>query len=133
MKRILLAAAAALCLMSCEKTAMDTIRGTWEATTVEMTMEGLNMSFDLEELEIGLEFTFRSDGKGSLTDLYDGDSVTRSFEYDYDGNILSLTVDNETYEIPAVVSDRNMTLSLDGKLLDEEEFDGLVKMNFIKK
>ncbi len=134
MKRMLLAAFAAfICLVSCEKDPMNAISGTWEASTIKMNIEGMEMSFDISKFEVGIDMTFRKNGTGSITETSDDYSETLSFDYDYDGSILSITIDGETAGIPAEVSGDNLTMTIDGSMIDEEEFDGRVELNFKKK
>ena len=58
MKRFILAAIVALVgLVSCEKELADAIVGTWEATSVEMTVEGVKLEIDVEEAGLEMSFT----------------------------------------------------------------------------
>ncbi len=134
MKRILLAAiAVVLCVVSCQKDSVNKIIGTWEGSTIEMSMEGLNMNVDLKEVGMDITLNFKKDGTGTVTETYDGDDVTESFEYSYDGETLSLTEEGVTMGVPAEISGKTLTIKINGKLIDEEAFDGEVILHFNKK
>ena len=62
----LAAIAAVIGLASCEKEASKAIVGTWEATTVEMTMEGIKMEMDITEFGTAMEITFNDNGTGTI-------------------------------------------------------------------
>ena len=97
MKRFILAATVALVgLVSCEKELADAIVGTWEATSVEMTVEGVKMEIDIEEAGLELSFTFKSNGTASVTEKTDGESFTESFDYYVEDGMLYLTLFGDT-------------------------------------
>lgn len=136
MKRFILAAAVALMgLVSCEKELSDAIVGTWEATTVEMTIEGLKMEIDVEEAGMEMSFTFKSNGTGSVTERYEGESFTESFEYYVEDDMLYLVGylvgEGGTEGLPIEIDGKNMTMIFGGEMLDPP--GSRVKMHFRKK
>lgn len=132
MKRFILAAAVALMgLVSCEKELSDAIVGTWEATTVEMTIEGLKMEIDVEEAGMEMSFTFKSNGTGSVTERSEGESFTESFEYYVEDDMLYLVGEGGTEGLPIEIDGKNMTMIFDGDMLDSP--GSRVKIHFRKK
>lgn len=132
MKRFILAAAVALMgLVSCEKELSDAIVGTWEATTVEMTIEGLKMEIDVEEAGMEMSFTFKSNGKASVTERSEGESFTESFEYYVEDDMLYLVGEGGTEGLPIEIDGKNMTMIFDGDMLDSP--GSRVKIHFRKK
>ena len=78
MKKLIIALAAiaaVIGLASCEKDPSKAIIGTWEATTVEMTIEGMKMEMDIEEMGANISFTFKKDGTGIASFAEDGEKA----------------------------------------------------------
>lgn len=132
MKRFIIAlTAAVLGLASCEKEPAKAIIGTWEATTMEMTMEGVNMTIDIADAGVGMEFTFRDNGTGTFSETSEGESVSMDFNYSVDDNTLIMEVEGDTAEIPVTIEKKNMTMIMDGEMLDEPGIS--IKVHFVKK
>ena len=53
---------AVLGLSSCKKDPSKTIVGTWEAVTVDMTIDGETLTVDIADTGASLELTFNEDG-----------------------------------------------------------------------
>ena len=132
MKRFILAAIVALVgLVSCEKELADAIVGTWEATSVEMTVEGVKLEIDVEDAGLEMSFTFNSNGTASVTEKADGESFTESFDYYVEDGMLYLTAEAETEGLPIEIDGKHMTMIFDGEMLDEP--GAKVKIHFIRK
>ena len=134
MKRLLMLAAsviAALGLTSCEPEMSRAIVGTWEATSVEATIEGINLSFDLEEMGVGITFMFKDDGTGVVTEKEEGQTISMNFDYSIEDGLLTLDIEGDVQSIPATIDGKKMTLILDGEMLDEPGMK--VKVHFTKK
>lgn len=122
---------AVLGLTSCEKEPSKAIVGTWEAVSVEMSIEGITMEVDLTQLDVSMTFLFKADGTGSSTESTAGESFTVDFEYSVSDSVLSLTMEGETADIPITIDGNNMSMIMDGEILDEPGTS--VKINFVKK
>lgn len=133
MKKIFIISAimAVLGLTSCEKEPSKAIVGTWEAVSVEMSIEGITMEVDLTQLDVSMTFLFKADGTGSSTESTAGESFTVDFEYSVSDSVLSLTMEGETADIPITIDGNNMSMIMDGEILDEPGTS--VKINFVKK
>lgn len=134
MKRFILAAIVAVIgFVSCEKDNANSIVGTWEAASVQMEMEGMDMTVDLKQMGVNMEITFEKNGTAKVTESMEGESYTETFDYTYSGGMLTITSEGESISIPATISGNVLTLTADGDLLDEEEFYGTVRINFERK
>lgn len=122
MKRFIIALAAIIAasvLASCEKEPSKAIVGTWEATTVEMSVSGIKMEVDISELGSGMKITFKDNGTATLTETEGGESVSMDISYSVDGNTLILDAEGDFAEIPITIEKDHMTWTMDGELLDE--------------
>lgn len=128
---IISAILAVLGLTSCEKETSKAIVGTWEAVSVEMSIEGIKMEVDLTQLDVSMTFLFKADGTGSSTESTAGVSSSVDFEYSVSGSVLSITMEGETADIPITIDGKNMSMTMDGEILDEPGTS--VKINFVKK
>lgn len=134
MKKLILLAITALAVFaSCEKSDADAIVGTWEATKIEMTMEGMNMSFDLKEYGTSMTLTFMANGKGSMRGNSDGESVDEEFDYMVEGGVLTIYDDEESVDIPVTIDGKTMIMTADSEMMDEESYGGTIKIHFKKK
>ena len=97
---ILTALLAVFGLTSCEKEPSKAIVGTWEAVKMEATIAGIDMTMDMSEWKMKMEFTFNADGTGSMLLETEGNSEKSTFEYTVNGNLLSLVEGDETSGIP---------------------------------
>lgn len=132
MKRFIIATiVAVLALVSCEKDTSEAIIGTWEATTAEMTIEGIVLTVDVKEMGMQMTFVFRDNGMGTLTETSEGESYTEDFNYSVSGGMLNVDSDGEVASIPISIDGKKMTLTFDGEMVDEPGMK--VKMNFTKK
>ena len=132
-KLILLLIAALTGFVSCEKSDADAIIGTWEATSIEMTMEGMNLSFDLKEYGASLAFTFKANGEGSMTGTSDGESINDELDYMVDDGVLTIVYDGESQDLPITIDGRTMVMTVDAEMLDDDSFIGKIKIYFKKK
>lgn len=135
MKRffILTAILAVFGLTSCEKEPSKAIVGTWKATKMEATVAGINMTIDMAEKEMNMEFTFNADGTGSMLVEAGGKSETNTFEYSVNGNLLSLIEGDDTTGIPISFDKKTMVAEMSGEILGLEGDAAKVKVYFEKK
>lgn len=128
---IISAILAVLGLASCNKEESKAIVGTWEATTIEMTIEGIKMEVDITEVGAGMSFLFKADGTGSVTEAVDGSAMTMNFEYTLSDGMLTLTIEGDSESIPVTIDGNRMSMIMDGDILEEP--DMTVKIHFVKK
>ena len=135
MKRffILTAILAVFGLTSCEKEPSKAIVGTWKAMKMEATVAGINMTIDMAEKELNMEFTFNADGTGSMLVETGGKSEKRTFEYSVNGNLLSLIEGDDTTGIPISFDKKTMVAEMSGEILGLEGDASKVKVYFEKK
>ena len=108
-----------LMFVSCEKFGGNAIVGTWKATTMEMNIEGITMSFGLEEMGAEMSFTFRKDGTGEAYMSAEGETDSMEFEYEAKGNILYMDYEGYVEEIPYSISGKTMTMNLSEGFVDD--------------
>lgn len=128
---VLAAMAAILSFTSCEKQASKAIVGTWDATRIEMTIEGIKMEMDIAELGVGMEMTFNEDGTGTMVEKEQGESISMDFTYSVEGNTLTMEAEGDVVEIPVTIEKNNMTMVMNGEMLDEPGMN--VTIHFVKK
>ena len=121
MKRFLILTAlmAVLGLTSCEKEPSKAIVGTWEATTVEMSISGMKMEMDITEMGSEMKITFKDNGTATITETSEGESMNMDFSYSVEGNTLILEAEGDLAEIPITIEKDHMTWTMDGEMLDE--------------
>ena len=121
MKRFLILTAlmAVLGLTSCEKEPSKAIVGTWEATTVEMSISGMKMEMDITEMGSKMKITFKDNGTATITETSEGESISMDFSYSVEGNTLILEAEGDLAEIPITIEKDHMTWTMDGEMLDE--------------
>ena len=121
MKRFLILTAlmAVLGLTSCEKEPSKAIVGTWEATTVEMSISGMKMEMDISEMGSEMKITFKDNGTATITETSEGESMSMDFSYSVEGNTLILEAEGDLAEIPITIEKDHMTWTMDGEMLDE--------------
>ena len=121
MKRFLILTAlmAVLGLTSCEKEPSKAIVGTWEATTVEMSISGMKMEMDITEMGSKMKITFKDNGTATITETSEGESMSMDFSYSVEGNTLILEAEGDLAEIPITIEKDHMTWTMDGEMLDE--------------
>ena len=121
MKRFLILTAlmAVLGLTSCEKEPSKAIVGTWEATTVEMSISGMKMEMDISEMGSEMKITFNDNGTATITGTSEGESMNLDFSYSVEGNTLILEAEGDLAEIPITIEKDHMTWTMDGEMLDE--------------
>ena len=121
MKRFLILTAlmAVLGLTSCEKEPSKAIVGTWEATTVEMSISGMKMEMDITEMGSNMKITFKDNGTATITETSEEESISMDFSYSVEGNTLILEAEGDLAEIPITIEKDHMTWTMDGEILDE--------------
>ena len=138
MKRFIFAfAAALLALVSCEKDETKSIIGTWEAVTVDLVMEGMNMSVDAKEMGMGMTFTFRENGTGTLVETAEGETITADFKYSVSDGILTIEPGEDMFlenkaNIPFTIKGNKLTLIFDSETIMEES-GAAITLHFEKK
>ncbi len=116
---ILTALMAVLGLTSCEKEPSKAIVGTWEATTVEMSISGMKMEMDISEMGSEMKITFKDNGTATITETSEGESISMDFSYSVEGNTLIMEAEGDLAEIPITIEKDHMTWTMDGEMLDE--------------
>lgn len=121
MKRffILTAILAVFGLSSCEKEPSKAIVGTWEAVKMETSIAGIDMTVNMADAGMKMEFTFNEDGSGSIYIESDGRGERTPFEYSLNGNLLSIISDGETEGVPVSFGKNTMTVELNGDIIGE--------------
>ena len=110
---------AVLGLTSCEKEPSKAIVGTWEATTVEMSISGMKMEMDITEMGSEMKITFKDNGTATITETSEEESISMDFSYSVEGNTLILEAEGDLVEIPITIEKDHMTWTMDGEMLDE--------------
>ena len=121
MKRlfILTAILAVFGLSSCEKEPSKAIVGTWEAVKMETSIAGIDMTVNMADAGMKMEFTFNEDGSGSIYLESEGRGERTPFEYSLNGNLLSIISDGETEGVPVSFGKNTMTVELNGDIIGE--------------
>ncbi len=121
MKRffILTAILAVFGLSSCEKEPSKAIVGTWEAVKMETSIAGIDMTVNMAEAGMKMEFTFNEDGSGSIYIESDGRGERTPFDYSVNGNLLYIISDGETEGVPVSFGKNTMTVELNGDIIGE--------------
>lgn len=130
---ILTALLAVFGLTSCEKEPSKAIVGTWEAVKMEATIAGIDMTMDMFEWKMKMEFTFNADGTGSMLLETEGNSEKSTFEYTVNGNLLSLVEGDETSGIPISFDKKTMVAEMSGEIFGLGDNGAKVKVYFEKK
>lgn len=130
---ILTAILAVFGLTSCEKEPSKAIVGTWEAVKMEATVAGINMTMDMAEWKMKMEFTFNADGTGSMLVETEGNSEKSTFEYTVNDNLLSLVEGDETSGIPISFDKKTMVAEMSGEIFGLGDNGAKVKVYFEKK
>ena len=121
MKRFLILTAilAVFGLSSCEKEPSKAIVGTWEAVKMETSIAGIDMTVNMADAGMKMEFTFNEDGSGSIYLESEGRGERTPFEYSLNGNLLSIISDGETEGVPVSFGKNTMTVELNGDIIGE--------------
>ena len=127
MKKFIIALAAVIAAFgftSCEKKVeaekIDPIVGTWKATKMEMTMGGMTQELELSMMGGEIEFTFEKDGKGKVEANFDGETISEVMTYNISGDLLSMTIEDETVTFPFHIDGKHMTLSFGEEFIEIE-------------
>ena len=128
---IISAIMAVLGLASCNKEESKAIVGKWEATTIEMTIEGIKMEMDIAEMGTSVSFTFRKDGTGVASFTEEGVSEDIELTYSATETMLTVTIQGDTESFPYSIDGTDMTITLDGEFLEEPGMK--VILHFVKK
>ena len=122
MKRffILTAILAVFGLSSCEKEPSKAILGTWEAVKMETSIAGIDMTVNMADAGMKMEFTFNEDGSGSIYLESEGRGERTPFEYSLNGNLLSIISDGETEGVTVSFDKNTMTMELDGDIIGKD-------------
>lgn len=135
MKRLIMLAASVIAvfsLTSCEPEMSRAIIGTWEATSMEATVEGINMNFELEKMGLSMTFIFKENGTGTLVEKVEGETMSMDFDYSIEDGLLTLDSEGDIETVPVSIDGKKMTMVLDGEdILDEPGSN--VKIYFTKK
>ena len=133
MKRffILTAIMAVLGITSCEKEPSKAIIGTWEAVKIEANVLGVNMNYNMTDLNTRMEITFKKDGTGTIFTESEKKSETTAFEYSVNEDKVSLTENGSTSGIPVSFDKKTMTMELSGERFGLGNTN--VKVHFVKK
>ena len=110
---------AVLGLTSCEKEPSKAIVGTWEATTVEMSISGMKMEMDITEMGSEMKITFKDNGTATITETSEGETMSMDFSYSVEGNTLILDAEGDVAEVPITLEKSHMTWTIDGEMLDQ--------------
>ena len=123
MKKLILALAAVIAAFgftSCEKEAENAIVGTWKATKAEISMGEMKMETNLSEMGGELTFTFNNDGTGYAYGNFNGEIADEPLTYSISGNMLSMTIEDETETLPFTIDGKYMTMTFDESVTEEE-------------
>ena len=122
MKRffILTAILAVFGLSSCEKEPSKAIVGTWEAVKMETSIAGIDMTVNMAEAGMKMEFTFNEDGSGSIYLESEGRGERTPFEYSLNGNLLSIISDGDTEGVTVSFDKNTMTMELNGDIIGKD-------------
>jgi hypothetical protein len=122
MKRffILTAILAVFGLSSCEKEPSKAIVGTWEAVKMETSIAGIDMTVNMADKGMKMEFIFNEDGSGSIYLESEGRGERTPFEYSLNGNLLSIISDGETEGVPVSFDKNTMTMELNGDIIGKD-------------
>jgi hypothetical protein len=133
MKRlfILTVIMAVLGITSCEKEPSKAIIGTWEAVKIEANVLGVNMNYNMTDLNTRMEITFKKDGTGTIFTESEKKSETTAFEYSVNEDKVSLTENGNTSGIPVSFDKKTMTMELSGERFGLGNTN--VKVHFVKK
>jgi hypothetical protein len=133
MKRIFILTVlmAVLGLTSCEKEPSKAIIGTWEAVKIEANVLGVNMNYNMSDLNTRMELTFKKDGTGTIFTESEKKSETTAFEYSVNEDKVSLTENGNTSGIPVSFDKKTMTMELSGERFGLGNTN--VKVHFVKK
>lgn len=133
MKRFLILTAlwAVLGLTSCEKEPSKAIIGSWEAVEIEANVLGVNVSYNMSDLNTKMVLTFKADGTGTILTESEKRSETTSFDYTVNGDKLSMIEEGETSGIPVTFDNKTMTMELNGERFGLGNTN--VKVHFVKK
>ena len=107
-------------LSSCEKEPSKAIVGTWEAVKMETSIAGIDMTVNMADAGMKMEFTFNEDGSGSIYLESEGRGERTPFEYSVNGNLLSIISDGETEGVPVSFDKNTMTMELNGDIIGED-------------
>lgn len=122
MKRFLILTAilAVFGLSSCEKEPSKAIVGTWEAVKMETSIAGIDMTVNMADAGMKMEFTFNEYGSGSIYLESEGRGERTPFEYSVNGNLLSIISDGETEGVPVSFDKNTMTMELNGDIIGKD-------------
>ena len=100
---------------------------------MEATIAGIDMTMDMSEWKMKMEFTFNADGTGSMLLETEGNSEKSTFEYTVNGNLLSLVEGDETSGIPISFDKKTMVAEMSGEIFGLGDNGAKVKVYFEKK
>ena len=86
---------------------------------------------DIAEYGVGMIFTFRDNGSGTLTESAEGESISFDFNYSVEGDTLIMEAEGDVAEIPVTIEKKNMTMVMNGDLLEEPGME--LTIHFVKK
>ena len=86
---------------------------------MEASIAGIDMTVNMAEAGMKMEFTFNEDGSGSIYIESDGRGERTPFDYSVNGNLLSIISDGETEGVPVSFGKNTMTVELNGDIIGE--------------
>ena len=108
----------------------DDIVGRWEGTKMSMDVDGTYIEIPLEQQGMSLEFTFKSNGNGTMVQTIDGERVSGDFTYTLNGSRLTISSDGESMSFPVTIDGDDMIMEWSEEMLGT---DYPVNLHFIRK
>jgi hypothetical protein len=118
-------------LTSCEKEPVDLIVGSWNLSTVKISMQGVTMDVDPSELYgINPTYTFAANGILTMTYEDEGELLSESYNYSVvDGDPAQLIIISDGESMPHTIKQLDNTTLI---LLAADE-DTSIEMIFTRK
>ena len=97
---------------------------------MSMNVGGTYIEIPLEQQGMSLEFTFKSNGNGTMVQTIDGERVSGDFTYTLNGSRLTISSDGESMSFPVTIDGDDMIMEWSKEMLDT---DYPVNLHFIRK
>lgn len=99
---------------------MTAIVGTWEATKMELSANGVNTTIDMADANGVVKFTFNANGSGNVYFEAEGVGQNTTFEYEVVENTLKFTdEEEETFELPIIFEEDMLIIEVDGEVVGQ--------------